>query len=99
MPTRTLPPIAAACAATRIWLRAGAQHRPVIIVAEQPVGGALHMHDVFGMRADAAQDAEHRLHEQRRLDQAAVEEMPQRVEMADVVALDLEAGVVARRRW
>ena len=52
-----------------------------------------------GCGADAAEDAEHRLHEQRRLDQAAVEEMPQRVEMADVVALDLEAGVVARRRW
>ena len=78
---------------------ARAEHRPVIIVAEQPVGGALHLHDVLGMRADAAEDAEHRLHEQRRLDHAAVEEVPQRVEMADVVALDLEAGAVLRRRW
>ena len=42
---------------------------------EQPIGGALHHDDVFGMRADAAENAEHRLHEQRRLDHAAVEEM------------------------
>src|SRR6266851_3984995 len=33
----------------------GAQHRPAIIVAEQAIGGALHVHDVFLMRADAAQ--------------------------------------------
>ena len=46
------------------------------------------------MRANAAEKAEHRLHEDRRLDQAAVEEMPQRVKMADVIAFDLEAGVV-----
>src|SRR5664279_5740440 len=48
------------------------------------------------MAADAAENAEHRLHEQRRLDQAAVEEMPQRVKMADIVALDLETSVVFR---
>src|SRR5438445_1487022 len=46
---------------------AGAQNRPVISVAEQPVGGALHVQHVLGMRADAAADAEPRLEEQRRL--------------------------------
>jgi hypothetical protein len=46
------------------------------------------------MRADAAQDPEHRLDEVGRLDGAAVGEVAQRVEVADVVALDLEAGVV-----
>ena len=50
---------------------------------------------VLGMRADAAEDAEDRLHEQRRLDQLAVEEMRQRVEMADVVAFEFEARAVA----
>src|SRR6185437_2939163 len=50
----------------------GAEHRPVIVVAQKPVGGTLHHHHVFRMRADAAQDAEHRLHEHRRLDKAAV---------------------------
>ena len=29
------------------------------------------MHQVLRMRADAAEDAEHRLHEERRLDEAA----------------------------
>src|ERR1700682_4223989 len=43
-----------------------AEHRPVVRVAEQAIGGALHVHHVFGMRADAAADAEHRLDEERR---------------------------------
>src|SRR6185295_10663171 len=45
-------------------------------------------------RADAAEDAEDRLDEERRLDDAAIGEVAQRVEMADVVALDLEARAV-----
>ena len=48
-----------------------------------------------GCGADAAENAEHALHEERRLDQAAVDEMGKRVEVADVVAFDLEAGAVA----
>ncbi len=72
----------------------GAQHRPVILVAEKAVGGAFHMDDVLGMRADAAEDAEHALHEERRLDQAAIDEIGAGVEMADVVALDLETRAV-----
>src|SRR5688500_13665958 len=73
---------------------AGAEHRPVVRVAEQAVGGALHVHHVLGMRADAAANAEHRLDEQRRLDQAPVEEVRRGVEVADVVALDFEPGIV-----
>ena len=46
------------------------------------------------MRADAAQDAEHRLHEQRRLHQPALQEMGEIIEVTDVVALELEARVV-----
>jgi hypothetical protein len=46
------------------------------------------------MGADTAQDAEHRLHEQRRLDEAALEEMRQVIEVPDVVAFELEPGVV-----
>src|SRR5580765_5387982 len=73
----------------------GTEHRPVIVVAEETIGRALHHHDVFRMRPDAAQNAEHRLNEQRRLHEAAVEEMPQRVEMPNVIALDLEPGAVS----
>ena len=79
----------------RHLVAAGAQHRPAIVLApEQPVGGAPHVDHVLRMRADAAKDAEHRLHEERRLDHAAVGEVRERVEMADVIALDLEARAV-----
>src|ERR1041384_2731640 len=48
------------------------------------------MQHVFGMRSDAAQNAEHALHKQRRLDQAALQEMRQVVEVRDVVTLKLK---------
>src|SRR5439155_1209196 len=72
----------------------GAEHRPQVGIAEQPICGALHVQHVLRMRADAAADAEHRLDEKRRLQQLAVEEMRRGVQVADVVALDLEARVV-----
>ena len=50
---------------------------------------------VLGIGADAAEDAEDQLDEQRRLDQAAIEHVGEVVEVADVVALELEAGAVA----
>jgi len=50
--------------------------------------------DVLGMGADAAENAEYRLHEQRRLDQAAIEEVREIVEVADVVALEFEPRLV-----
>src|SRR4029078_1532319 len=58
------------------------------------VGRASHMRNVFRMGADAAENTEHRLHEERRLHQPAVEEMFQAVEMSDVVAFELEACAV-----
>ena len=67
----------------------------MIVVAEQLVGGAAHVDDVLGIGADAAENAEDRLHEERRLDEPAVEEMRQGVEMADVVAFELEARAAA----
>src|SRR5262249_3035367 len=51
------------------------KHRPMIIVAKKAIGCALHHHDILRMRPDAAEDAEHRLHEQRWLHQAAIEKM------------------------
>ena len=95
-PTRTLPPMIAAHADEGQQLvAAGREHRPVVLVAEQLVGDALHVDDVLRIGADAAEDAEDRLHEQRRLDEAALEEMGEGVEMADVVALELEARAAA----
>ena len=51
--------------------------------------------DVLGIGADAAEDAEDGLHEERRLDQLAVEKVREIIEMADVVAFELEARAVA----
>ena len=47
----------------RELIAAGAQHRPDHLVAEQPVGGALHVQHVLRVRAGSALQAEHRLHE------------------------------------
>src|SRR5439155_5773738 len=73
----------------------GGQDRPLIVPPEQAVRRPPHMHQVFRMRPDAAQDAEDRLHEERRLQQLAVEEVRQRVEMADIVAFAFEARAAA----
>src|SRR3954451_17245574 len=47
------------------------------------------------MRADPAEDAEHRLHEQRAVSESASLEVRQVVEVRGVVALELEPGPVA----
>ena len=54
------------------------------------------VHHVVGMRADAAENAEHRLHEQRRLHEPAIEEMREIVKVPGVVALELETRAVVR---
>src|SRR5271157_4796395 len=66
--------------------------------SEQAVGRALHVEDVFGMRSDASEDAKHRLHEQRRFDEPALQEMREVAKMGGVVTLELEArpGVAER---
>ena len=42
-----------------------AQDRPDVVVAEEPIGRPPHVHQVFGVGADSAKDAEDRLHEDR----------------------------------
>ena len=49
------------------------------------------MQQILRIRADAAHDAEDALHEERRLHQAAIGEVRQIVEMADVIAFEFEA--------
>src|SRR3546814_20517851 len=44
------------------------EHRPAIGVAEQPVGGALHVHHLVGMRTDAAEQTEAGLDDEWSLD-------------------------------
>src|SRR5262245_43375419 len=52
------------------------------------------MEHILRMRPDAAENAEHGLDEEGWLDDAAIGEMAQCIEMADVIALDFEAGAV-----
>ena len=70
---------------------AGAEHGPAIVGPKQAIGRPLHMQHILRMRANAAENPEHSLDEQRRLHQAAAIEMMQIVEMADIVALEFEA--------
>ena len=90
-----MPPIIAAVVQKVIWCRPRGQHRPPIILAEQLVGGALHEEQILEIGADAAENAEDQLQEDRRLEQAAIEAMGEIVEMADVVALVLELRAVS----
>src|SRR6266513_2250348 len=50
------------------------------------------MDHILRIGANAAEDPEDRLHEKRRLDQPPIEEAREIVEMADVIALELEPG-------
>ena len=52
---------------------------------------SLDVHQVLGIAADSAEDPEHALHEEWRLDRLASTKWASVVEMADVVALELEA--------
>ena len=73
----------------------GAENRLAELVSEQAVCGAMHVHEVFRVCSDAAQDAEDGLHEHRRLHETAVEEVLEVVQVADVIALELEARAVS----
>ena len=74
---------------------AGPEDRPLVVAPEQPVGGRLHVDQVLDVGPDAAEDPKHALDEQRRLDDAGVEEVGERVQVAHVVALELEASPLA----
>src|SRR5262245_14669632 len=74
---------------------AGPQHGPLVIVAEQFVGGAFHEHEVVDVAADAAEYSKNELQEDRRLEQAAIDAVCEIVEVPGIVALVLEFGPVA----
>src|SRR3984893_16986741 len=68
---------------------------PLVLLAEELVGDALRVQKILRIGTLTAQNAEDRLHEERRRDELSVEEMRERVEMTDVVALELESRAVA----
>src|ERR1700693_3468661 len=69
----------------------GRQDGPLVVVSEQPVGGLFHEHEVLRLGADAAQDAEYRLHEEWRPNELFFDEVSQIVEVSDIVAFVLES--------
>ena len=69
-----------------------------VVVPEQAIGGSLHVEQIFGIGADAAEYAKDGLHKERWLHEAAIEEVGEVIEVADVVALELEAGAVRPHR-
>ena len=52
-------------------------------------------HEILRIGADAAENAEHELDEQRPRHQTSIAEMRQRIEVADIVAFELEARAAA----
>ena len=75
------------------------QDAPDVVVPKQAVGRSLHVQQILGIGADAAEYAEDGLHEERRLHEAAIEEVREVIEMSYVVALELEAGAVCAHRF
>src|ERR1700733_16258294 len=70
---------------------AGRQDGPPVVVSKQPVCGLFHEHEILWLGADAAQDAEYRLHEEWRFNELFVDEVRQILEVSDIVAFVLEA--------
>ena len=66
----------------------------MIILSEQPVGGAVEVHEVVEIGPHAAKDAKDHLDEEGRLDQALIDEPFNVVELAKVVALELKLRAV-----
>ena len=74
----------------------GTEDRPLVGAAEQAVGRLSHVDEVVDARADAAHHAHDGLQEDGRLHQSEVEVVRERVQVADVVRLELEAGARLR---
>src|SRR5690554_1077186 len=75
-------------------MTSGCENRPLIVVAEELVGDLAHVHQVFGIGPNAAENAKDRLHEERRLYQLAVKEVGQVVKVAHIVAFEFKSGTV-----
>ncbi|MNQ87649.1 hypothetical protein D3C85_1028810 [compost metagenome] len=80
--------------AQRNLIAAGTENRPLVRVAEQAVGRTAHVRQVLGMSTDAAAQTEHRLNENRRLEQPALQEVRSGVQVTNVIALNFKAGAV-----
>src|SRR6516165_4884232 len=76
----------------RQLVAARCEDRPGIGIAKELVGDPLHVDEVLRIRTDTAEDPKYSLNKKRRLNHATVEKMREIIEMADIVAFELEAG-------
>ncbi len=67
----------------------------MIIIAEQLVGDATHVQQVFRIRSDTAKNAEDGLHKKRRFRQTSIDEMCQGIQVTDVVAFVFKTGATS----
>ena len=74
---------------------ASGKDRPDVLIAKQLVRGFFGEQQIARLRADAAQNAKDRLHEQRRLDNLAVQAIGQIVQMTNIVTFEFEPRAVA----
>ena len=87
------------CAAIGIWLRPAPSTDQWYSSPNSRSAVRFMCSDVLGMRADAAEDAEHGLDEERRLDQAAVDEMGAACRDGRCRSTRTRSGCRSRRRW
>ena len=59
----------------RHLIPAGAENRPLVIVAEEPVGGSLHVQNILEMRPDPAANPEYGLDPERLLHQSPIQKV------------------------
>ena len=76
-------------------MTARGEDRPDVLIAKQLVRGFFGEQQIAWLRADAAQNTEDRLHEQRRLDNLAVQAIGQIIQMPDIVTFEFEPRAVA----
>src|SRR5882757_162940 len=67
------------------------EHRPLkVVLAQQPVCGLLHEHEVVELRTDSSHQPKDQLDKERCLDCSLIDEIGQVIEMAHVVAFVLK---------
>ncbi|MNV70239.1 hypothetical protein D3C71_1631910 [compost metagenome] len=72
------------------------EHRPLVLIPEEAVGGSLHVHQILRVCRDATEDTERELDEQGAANQSALEKVGQVVEVPDVVAFEFELCAMRR---
>src|SRR5204862_7036904 len=74
---------------------ADGEARQKVVLPEQPISNTPHVQEVFGIGANAAANPENALDQERRLESPPLNKIGQIIEVADVIALELETRPAA----